>query len=142
MMKKSSFLMIIGVILIIIQAINWAGVKRMYVGLFPDKDISLYYSNVAESNLNLKKTVFAFTAGFDRYISGFEDLTFPEDEYRVPTATQYASAIVRESLGCSEPSPDFGLYIYDICVFIGYAFFGLIGLALFIWGWLLAAGDK
>ena len=130
--NSNLILVVIGIILILIQIINYCGVSRMYTGLFPDNEHMLYPNySISESNLNIKEVFFAFEAGWDRFASGFEDLTFPEDEWRVNTATQIASAYVRESLGCSDGG-SFGLIVYDFFVLISYCTVGIIGVVLLI----------
>ena len=124
-------LIIIGVLLILVQIINYCGVSRMYTGLFPDNEHMLYPYSIGESNLNIKKVFFAFEAGWDRFASGFEDLTYPEDKWRVNTSTQIASAHVRESLGCSDGG-SFGLFIFDFFVLVSYCSVGIIGGVLLI----------
>lgn len=104
----------------------------MYVGLFPNMDDLLYpsYTN-DDSGLNIKKALFAINAGIDRFQSGFEDLLYSDDEYRIMTSTQIASAIIRESLNCSFGG-SLGLTIYDIILTISYCFTGILGAILLI----------
>lgn len=125
-------LVVIGIILILIQITNCCGVSRMYTGLFPDNEDLLYpYYSIDESGLTVKEVFFAFEAGSDRFISGFEDLTFPENEWRTITSTQCLSALIRESLGCSNGG-SFGLIVYDFFVLISYCSVGIIGVVLLI----------
>ncbi len=58
-------------------------------------------------------------------------MTFPDDEWRTISSTQYASAFVRESLGCSDGG-SFGLIVYDFFVLISYCSVGIIGVVLLI----------
>lgn len=89
---------IIGLLLALLQFINFCGVSRMDTGLFPNNDHLLYPTySIERTELNVKMVFFAFSAGFDRFGSGFEDLTYPEDEYRVNSSTQITSALIRES---------------------------------------------
>lgn len=130
--NSNLILVVIGIILILVQIINYCGVSRMYTGLFPDNEHLLYPNySIDESGLNVKKVFFAFEAGLDRFASGFEDLTFPEDEWRTISSTQYTSAFVRESLGCSDGG-SFGLIVYDFFVLISYCSVGIIGVVLLI----------
>ena len=123
------FLAIVGIVLILIQVINYCGVSRMYTGLFPDNEHMLYPQYVSESEFNPKMILLAIESGLDRFASGFEDLTYPQDEWRVNTSTQYASANIRESLGCSGGG-GFGLFIYDAFILISYCWLGIIGFIL------------
>lgn len=130
-MKTKKLLVILGVILIILQCVSYYGVERMYVGLYPDGFDLLHAQYIKHSDLNFEKATFAITAGFDRFISGFEDLTYPKDEYRVMTAEQITSAMIRESLGCSSGG-SVGLSIYDVILSISFYFTGIIGVVLLI----------
>ena len=123
------FLAILGIFLIIIQIANYCGVSRMYTGLFPDNEHMLYPQYVSKSEFNPKMIFLAIESGLDRFGSGFEDLTYPKDKWRVSTSTQYASANIRESLGCSTGG-GFGLFIYDTFVLISYCSLGIIGFVL------------
>ena len=127
-------LFILGIILIIIQAVSFIGMSRVYVGLYPDGNDLLFpgqYSN--DSGLNIKKVIFAVEAGADRFRSSFGDLISGPDKYRPMTATQVASAMVRESLGCSQDG-SVGLVVYDTILFISYSAVGIIGaILLFKW---------
>ncbi len=136
------FLIIIGVILILIQIINYCGVSRMHTGLYPDNNDLLYPNYFIEkSGLNVKKVLFAFQAGFDRFATGFEDLTFPEDEYRIINSTQYTSAFIRESLGCSSGG-SIGLNVYDLFLLLSYCSFGIIGFVLLILAYIIGLSTK
>lgn len=123
-------LTILGVILIIIQIVSFIGMSNVRVGLYPDNDDLAHPSyNIDNSGLNLKKALFAIEAGIDRFKSSFEDLTYGEYTYRVMTSTQMASAMVRESLGCSEGG-SIGLAIYDTILTISYLIVGLLGIGI------------
>lgn len=130
--ERKIILVVLGLLLILIQLINYCGVSRMRVGLLPDDELLSYPGYITnDGNLNIKMVFFAFEAGFDRFASGFEDLTFPEDEWRVASATQYASAMFRESLGCSDGG-SFGLIVYDFFVILSYCLVGIIGMVFLI----------
>lgn len=127
-----SLLLTFGIILVVLQLINFIGVSRMYVGLYPDKDnLRIYIPSTSESELTPKMFFFAIEAGFDRFSSGFEDLFWPKDTYRVSTAKQMASAHFREALGCSSGGST-GLTVYDTTVAISYWFFGINGIILIL----------
>jgi hypothetical protein len=131
MKSKKTILTIIGILLMAIQLLGFIGMSRMYVGLYPSSETLLYVSPSSRNyGLNIREAFFAIEAGTDRFNSSFEDLTFPEYEYRVPSATQYTSAMVRESLGCSVGG-GFGLFVYDAILTISYCFVGIIGVCLF-----------
>lgn len=133
-MKNKSVLVILGIVLTVLQLVSFIGMSRMYVGLYPDRDDLLYPTKLTTGeSLNAKKFLFAIEAGADRFNSSFEDLTYSEDEYRSMTATQIASAMVRESLDCSKGG-SIGLTIYDIVLTFSYSFIGILGI-----GFLLAA---
>lgn len=129
---KKRILAITGIIFIVIQVISFVGMSRMYVGLFPDSDDLLYPSYVNyDSALNIKKALFAVNAGIDRFQSGFEDLFYEDDDYRIMTATQMTSAMIRESLNCSSAG-SFELTIYDTILTISYCFTGILGAILLV----------
>lgn len=130
-MTKKSLLIILGIILILVQIVNWGGMNKMYVGLYPDNDDLLYPNYTEESDLNIQKVLFAIRAGIDRFSTGFEDYSYGEYDYRVMTSTQIASAMVRESLGCSDGG-SFGLFVYDTILTISYSLTGLLGIGLLI----------
>ncbi len=129
---NKTILTVIGALLIIVQLLGFIGMARMDVGLYPSRETLFYVGPPSrDSGLNIRMAFFAIKAGMDRFGSSFEDLTFPIDEYRVSSATQYASAMIRESLGCSG-SGSFGLYVYDAILTISYCSVGIIGVGL-IW---------
>lgn len=130
-MNTKKVLAILGVILIIIQAVSYFGMSRMYVGLYPDALDMIQSPYVPDSDLNVKKAMFAINAGFDRFMSGFGDLTYPLDEYRVMTAEQITSVMIRESLNCRSGGSS-GLAIYDTILTVSYYFTGIVGVALLI----------
>ena len=129
-MSGKRLLNVIGVILVVLQLISYYGMSKTYVGLYPSDDC-LYFSYVEESDLTIGKALFAIRAGVDRFGSGFGDLTHSDDIYRVPTDTQYASAMVRESLGRSSGGSG-GLLVYDTILTISYCSSGILGIALMI----------
>lgn len=132
-MDKKKVLIILGVILIVLQLASIYGVSRMYVGLFPDKNSDIFQSNSDEDrfSINVKAASFALEAGFDRFKSGFEDITFPKDEYRDMSVTQRISARLREAYGCSDGG-SIDLIIYDFLLIVSFSFVGLVGIALLI----------
>lgn len=131
-MSKKALLIVLGIVLILVQIVSWAGMSKMYVGLYPDDDDMLYpTSYVEESNLNITKALFAISAGVDRFKSGFEDLSYGEYDYRVMTSTQMTSAMIRESLGCSNGG-GVDLFVYDTILTISFFFTGLLGIGLLI----------
>jgi hypothetical protein len=103
----------------------------MYVGLYPDNDDLLYPTYVEDSDMNLKKAMFAIDAGIDRFKSGFGDLAYGKDDYRIMTAKQMTSAMVRESLNCRYGG-SFGLTVYDTILTISYCCTGIIGVILLV----------
>ena len=130
-MKEKKVMLYIGVLLIIIQALSYIGMSRMRVGLYPDAGDLPYPQIINGSGLNFKKALFAVSAGVDRFNSGFEDLTFAKEDYRVMSATQMASAMNRESMSFSN---GIGLFVYDTILTISYWFTGIAGSVLvFIW---------
>ena len=129
-MKLKRLLTIIGIILIFIQIVSFIGMSKVYVGLYPDNDDLLYSTYSRKSDLTIKKALFAVEAGFDRFQSSFIDLT-GNDKYRVLTATQMTSAMVRESLGCSDGG-SLGLTLYDAILTVSYLFTGLLGIGLLV----------
>ena len=123
-------LIVIGILLIIVQLLGFIGMSRMEVGLYPSSEtLSRVEQSSEQSNLNIKMVLFAITAGTDRFVSSFEDLTFPEDEHRVTSAEQYTSAYLRESLGCSSDG-SLGLFVYDTVLTISYYLIGIFGVVL------------
>ncbi len=59
--NSNLILVVIGIILILVQIINYCGVSRMYIGLFPDNEHLLYPNySIVESGLNVKKVFFCF----------------------------------------------------------------------------------
>jgi len=126
-------LIVVGIVYIIGQLVAFIGMSRMYVGLYPSSDNLMEPIYCEESGLNAGTLLFAVTAGIDRFDSSFKDLTFPKDKYRVPTAEQYASAMIRESLGCSRDG-SFGLVVYDIVLAISYSLLGIAGAILLFFG--------
>lgn len=125
-------LVLIGIILIIAQAVSFWGMSRMFVGLYPDNYDLLYPSFSTESSgLNIKKTLFAVNAGLDRFKSGFADLAYSKDDYRTMTAVQITSAMIRESLNCNSGG-SFGLRIYDGMLTISYCLPGILGAILLV----------
>ena len=58
-------------------------------------------------------------------------MTYPLDEWRTISSIQYASAFIRESLGCSSGG-SFGLIVYDFFVLLSYWLVGIIGIILLI----------
>lgn len=127
-MTSKRILSIIGIFLVIIQIVAFIGKSKVYVGLYPENE-DLYLSSpyTFQSELNAKKAFFAVKAGFDRFASSFGDLTYSKYEYRDITEQQYASAMIRESLGNST-----GLLIYDTILTISYCFTGLLGIGFLI----------
>lgn len=126
-MNTKKVLIVLGVVLLIVQALSCFGMSRMYVGLYPDYDDLLYpVFSQERSNLNSNKILFAVEAGFDRFMSGFGDISFDVSEYRDMSAKQITSAMIRESLGCSDGGSS-DLKIYDTILALSYYFWGIIG---------------
>ena len=129
-MQKKKIIAILGIVLVVIQLVSFAGMSKMYVGLYPDSGDLIYpIYRIEESSLNIKKAMFAIEAGFDRFMSSFEDLTYGEYDYRVMTAEQITSVMIRESLNCSSGG-SVGLFVYDTILTIAYAFPGILGAIL------------
>lgn len=127
-------LIVIGILLIIVQLLGFIGMSRMEVGLYPSSEtLSRVEQSSEQSNLNIKMVLFAITAGTDRFVSSFDDLTFQKDEHRVTSVEQYASANLRESLGCSSGG-SLGLVVYDTVLTISYYFIGILGVVLLRFG--------
>ena len=123
-------LIIFSVCLLVVQALSFGGMSKMYVGLYPDKGDLLYPTYVRrDSDLNIKKALFAIEAGTDRFLTSFEDLTYDKYDYRFMTAKQMTSAMIRESLNCSSGG-SVGLFIYDAILTATYAFPGILGAIL------------
>ena len=124
-MNGKRILIILGVVFIIIQIVAFVGMSKSYVGLYPDSDDCLYgFYYTKDSGLNFLKVLFAAEAGLDRFKESFEDLSGEEDY--ILEATQRASAMCRESLGCSDGG-SFGLVIYDAVLTISYCLSGIFG---------------
>ena len=134
MQDNKKILIVIGILLIIFQLFAFIGMSRMKVGLYPSRatmpNISPSYSG---SKLNIKMALFAIQAGGERFSTSFEDITFPKDEYRMPSVDQYTSAYLREALGCSRGG-SFGLIVYDTILTISYFFLGIVGAVLLFLG--------
>ena len=131
-MTNKKVLAMLGIVLVLIQLVSFLGMSRMYVGLYPDRDDLLYPTVIkSEQSLNSEKLLFAIEAGVDRFKSGFGDLTYSEDEYRVMTVTQMTSAMIRESLDCNHGGST-GLTLYDTILTISYWLTGIIGLILLL----------
>ena len=131
-MKLRTFVVIFGVILILVQAIAFIGMNRMYVGLYPDL-LDTYSPNFFYTrDVNIfSDLMFAVNAGYERFMTSFSDLTFDiENEYRLMSPTQIASAYIRDSLKY-EPVPNF-LFMYDTVLTISYCFTGIIGCILLL----------
>lgn len=126
MVDKREKICAIGIILIIIQVIAFIGMSKVQVGLYPDASDLSYYHSTEDSGLNLKKTLFAIKAGTDRFGSSFKDLKFKKYDYRVMSATQMTSAMIRDSL----QNDRIGLAIYDLILTISYSFVGLVGVGV------------
>lgn len=134
MQENKNILIVLGIFLIVVQILGFIGMSRMEVGLYPSSDTLLRVPQSSEqSKLNIKMVFFAIMAGADRFGSSFEDLTFPENEHRISSVDQYASAYLRESLGCSSGG-SFGLIVYDTVLTISYYFIGILGVVLIILG--------
>ena len=133
MKNHKNILIVIGIILIIVQIVSFIGMSRVYVGLYPTNKMvySYYHPPKNESNFNIQKMFYAIKAGLDRFESSFEDLTFPEGEYRSVTVTQMVSSEIREDFGCSKGG-SIGLFIYDTILTIAYCFVGILGVVMFV----------
>ena len=120
-----------GVALIVIQLISVFGISCADTGIWPgNKTLWPPIQSRGDSTLNIKEMLFAFVAGFDRFLSGFGDLIYHlRDERRALSAIQYASAYIREALGCSHGG-SFGLVIYDFFVLLSYCTAGIVGAIL------------
>lgn len=130
MQSGKKALLVLGILLIVIQILSIIGVSRMRVGLYPDGYDLLYPSYSSERlELTPKMVSLAIEAGADRFKSSFEDLTYEKDEYRIMSATQMLSAMVRDSLGGNKGGT-FGLFIYDVILTVSYCFTGLLGVGL------------
>ena len=136
-MKLKTFVMILGVVMILIQALAFIGMNRMYVGLYPEME-DVWNSNYfySDSVPVEKKLLFAFTAGFERFMTSFSDLTFDiENEYRNTSPTQYMSTHFRYSLRYNDPvipMPFNYLGLYDAILTFSYCIVGITGFALLI----------
>ena len=124
-----AILLILGFALIFIQILGFIGMSKTDVGLYPSKESFSTPIFSSRSDLNIKMVFFAVEAGTDRFASSLEDLTNSEDKYRTSTSEQYASAYIREALGCSDGG-SFGLIIYDAVLTISYCFVGILGFLL------------
>lgn len=134
--SKRKTLAIIGIILIIIQAIAYYGMSGEYIGLYPDfHDILNYspssYIPVERISINASSFTFGLQAGFDRFFTSFSDLAYPKTEYRPMTAIQIASYMFRESFGCDDGG-SIDLILYDTALSVSYFSVGIIGLILVV----------
>ena len=123
---------IFGIILILIQAIAFYGMSGEFTGLYPDiEDIwdhsSSYVPPLEASNITISKFMFGFTAGIDRFTTSFSDLAYEKYEYRPMSTEQFASAMFRESFGCSDGG-SLDLLLYDAALTISYFIVGILGL--------------
>ena len=134
MRENKNILIGLGIFLIIVQLIGFIGMSRMEVGLYPSMDTSLHTSTSSErAELNVKMVFFAIKAGVDKFASSLEELAFQESEHLILSPNQYASAYIREALGCSSGG-SFGLIVYDTVLAISYSSIGIIGAVLIIMG--------
>lgn len=132
--SKKKIFAIIGIILILIQAIAYYGMSGEYIGLYPDFHDILFYSPssyIPVERIPISASSFAFglQAGLDRFFTSFSDLAYPKTEYRPMTATQIASYMFRESFGC-EDGGSIDLVLYDTALTVSYFSVGIIGLIL------------
>lgn len=127
--QTKAILIVLSLVLIVVQVLGFIGMSRVRVGLYPDSESGLVHISSSKSDLTIKMVLFAVEAGTDRFASSLEDLTFPDGKYRGLTAEQYASAMIRESLGCSDGG-SFGLIVYDTVLTISYCFVGILGFLL------------
>jgi len=123
---------ILGLALIIIQAVACFGMSGEFTGLYPDiEDIwdhsSSYVPPLEASNITISKFMFGFTAGIDRFTTSFSDLAYEKYEYRPMSTEQFASAMFRESFGCSDGG-SLDLILYDAALTISYFIVGILGL--------------
>ena len=123
---------IFGIILILIQAIAFYGMSGEFTGLYPDiEDIwdhsSSYVPPLDASKITISKFLFGFSAGMDRFKTRFGDLAYDKYEYRPMSAEQFASAMFRESFGCSDGG-SIDLILYDATLTISYFIVGILGL--------------
>ena len=124
-MSNKKLLYFFATMLIVAQALSLIGMLRMDVGLYPDDtDVFSfpYISLLGSGGLTIRKLLFAVSAGFDRFCTGFQDLFFDRYEYRVMTSTQITSAMIRYSLRW-----ELGLILYDIILTISYFLPGIVG---------------
>lgn len=132
MQTKNRILSIVGIILIVIQIAAFIGMSRVYVKLFPaGSDLLRPSYSQRDSGLNVGKSMYAVVAGLDRFRSSFEDLFSSKDNYRPMTSTQMTSAMIRESLGCSDGG-GLGLLIYDALLIISYCTVGIAGVVILL----------
>ena len=121
----------IGVVLIILQIASFSGMSKTLVGLYPNYDDLMFGTNsVEQSELNAKKSLFAISAGIERFFIGLEDVFYEEYEYRALSPKQITSAMIRSSLGSS----GFDLAVYDTILTISYSLAGILGVGLLLSG--------
>ena len=134
---KKNILLIIGAILVIAQIISFIGLSQGHSLYAENNDYSYYgcIHTVERSDLNLLMVIFAVQAGNDRFRVSFSDLFSGSEysQYAPGSATQFASADIRESLG-SKDGGSFGLVVYDVVLTIFYCFIGISGVVLLIIG--------
>lgn len=128
-MKLRTFVLLLGIILIFVQAIAFLGMSRVPVGLYPDmSDVwspNYFYRDSVPVE---RKLLFAFNAGFERFITSFSDLTFDiQNDIRNTTPTQYTSTFFRYSLRY-----DYFADVYDAILTFSYCITGITGLFLII----------
>ena len=126
-------LVCVGIILIIGQLVSLIGLSCADVGLYPSSKNLMRPIYSQRSALNMEQSLFAITAGGDRLNSGITDLVSSNSEYPTPTSVQYASAAIRESLGCDNGG-SVGLVIYDTILTISYFLVGIVGLLMLYFG--------
>jgi hypothetical protein len=127
---------ILGLALILIQAVAFYGMSGEITGLYPDmEDIwdhgSSYVSPPDPGKITIMKFFFGLTAGADRFTASFVDLFHDRYEYRPMSSEQVTSALLRESFGCYDGG-SVDLILYDSALTISYSIVGIIGLFFII----------
>lgn len=138
--NKKSLFIFLGFVLVIIQIVSFIGMSLADIDLYPDNDDLPWSLRIDDiSGLNAMKAIFAVEAGIDRFSTSFKDITyfFKElsngYEYRPMESTQMTSAMIRESLGCSDGG-SVGLAVYDTILTLSYSIVGILGIILLIVG--------
>lgn len=134
-MKNGKIRIVVGWILVLLQVVSWFGLSSANMKLWNDADDTYQYISSSSSDLNFAEWCFAFEIGNEKFTSSFTNMFAIEDEYIPLTPNEYASIYIRESLGARDENYSFSLFLFDFNIFIGYMFYGVLGLLLLVFGY-------